>query len=136
MTVSIRKILTDDTLELRQRVLWPDKPLGFVRVPKDETAWHLGAFDGGDLIGVASFFPDGTEAQLRKLAVDPCGQGKGIGTQLVRAGIDLMRENGIKTLWCDARQTATEFYIRLGFEIDEAVFDKSGVAYQRAEKTL
>jgi len=133
---AIKPITTDQTLALRRQVLWPDKPLEFVRVPNDEIALHLGAFEGDALIGVASFYPDGRAAQLRKLAVDPSVQGQGIGAQLVLAGAELLRGQAITTLWCDARETALGFYTRLRFTIDPASFDKSGVQYRKAFLTL
>ena len=132
----LKPITADQTLALRQRVLWPGKPLEFVRVPKDDTALHLGAFDRDKLVGVASFYPIEDTAQLRKLAVDPAFQGQGIGAKLVLAGAESLRKTDLKTMWCDARVTAIGFYERLGFCIEPRTFDKSGVLYRKAILTL
>lgn len=116
--------------------MWPDKPLEHVKVPGDETALHLGAFDGESLIGVASFFQEPPGIRLRKLAVAPGYRRAGLGSDLVKEGAKLAREQGFPQLWCDARQTARGFYEALGFTLDEATFEKSGLIYQIARLNL
>ncbi|UWQ17407.1 GNAT family N-acetyltransferase [Jannaschia sp. M317] len=131
----VRQIAAQDTLPLRQSVLWPDLPLAALAVDGDADALHLGAFDGG-LIGVGSFYRDGTGARLRKLAVAADRQGQGIGARLVRAGARHLAAQGARLLWCDARVTAGAFYTRLGFTLSGVPFDKSGVTYRRATLPL
>jgi len=116
--------------------MWPDKPLDHVKVPGDETALHLGAFDQENLTGVASFFQEPPGVRMRKLAVAPDYRGAGLGSQLVQEGAKLAREQGHTQLWCDARQTARGFYEALGFTLDEEVFEKSGLAYHVARLNL
>ncbi|MGB0958877.1 MAG: GNAT family N-acetyltransferase [Halocynthiibacter sp.] len=132
MEIELKQIRADDTLGLRQDILWPDHPISHVKVKGDENALHIGAFAGGMHIGVGSFFYQGAQVQLRKLAVRPEIQGHGVGSRIVRFGAHVLRGQDINTLWCDARVSATGFYSALGFEIDPEVFLKSGVAYQKA----
>lgn len=132
----IRHILASETLAFRQAHMWPDKPLEHVKVPGDETALHLGAFDGENLIGVASFFREPPGLRLRKLAVAPNYRRAGLGSDLVREGAALAREQGFTQLWCDARQTARGFYEALGFKLDDDTFQKSGLTYQIARLNL
>jgi len=81
--VEIRKIRGADTIDLRHRVMWPDKPKSHVVLPDDASATHFGSFVGGALIGVASFFPDGKVYRLRKLAVDEAFQSRGVASALI-----------------------------------------------------
>ncbi|GIT91838.1 N-acetyltransferase [Jannaschia pagri] len=135
--MEIIPLTAEDTLPLRQKVLWPDRPLGALRVPGDDDAIHLGAERSGSLVGVASFYSDGpTSARLRKLAVDPAYQGQGLGRALVQAGALVLRQAGCDTLWCDARATALTFYHGLGFTIAPDSFEKSGLAYHKAHLDL
>lgn len=134
--INIRAIAAPETLALRQTVLWPHKSIHDVMLPEDETATHFGAIDGDDLVGVASFFPDGTKVRLRKLAIHPAYQGKGLGKELVMTAAIHLKAEGFSTLWCDARQSALGFYARLGFMLDPEVFEKSGLPYQLAELDL
>lgn len=136
MPYPIRPIPAQQTLVFRQAHMWPDKPLEHVKVPGDETALHLGAFDGETLVGVASFFQKPPGIRLRKLAIAPNYRGAGLGSQLVQEGAKLAAEQGHTQLWCDARQTARGFYEALGFTLDEATFEKSGLTYQIARLDL
>lgn len=136
MPYPICPIPAQQTLVFRQAHMWPDKPLEHVKVPGDETALHLGVFDGETLIGVASFFREPPGMRLRKLAVAPDYRGAGLGSDLVREGAALAREQDCTELWCDARQNARGFYEALGFTLDEATFEKSGLTYQIARLNL
>ncbi|KZL20121.1 Acetyltransferase (GNAT) family protein [Pseudovibrio axinellae] len=132
MRVSFRSIPAVLTYNLRQSVLWPDSPIERVKVPKDEQALHIGAYEGENLIGVGSFFSDLPFVRLRKLAVLPEKQGCGVGSRLIRFAASQPDLQKAEQLWCDARQDAVLFYQRLGFRIEGDTFEKSGVVYVRA----
>ena len=136
MSVTFSLLPAHDTLGFRQAMLWPDRPISHVMVPGDNTALHIGAFDKGTLIGVGSFFPAAHKAQLRKLAVTPDYRAAGVGSRLVLQGAMTMKSDGKRELWCDARQSASGFYEKLGFKISQDVFYKSGVAYVKAHLDL
>lgn len=134
--IEMRSISAEETLDLRHRVMWPDLPREAVRVPGDDTALHFGAFSDGALLGVGSFFADGPRYRLRKLAVDRQAQERGIATQLLAFAMDNLRGLGAKEIWCDARVSATGFYERNGFALEETVFQKQGLDYVIARKRL
>ena len=54
----IREIPIDAVLQLRQKVLWPDKGLDFVRTPNDDCGIHLGIFIEGEWVSCISLFID------------------------------------------------------------------------------
>ncbi len=106
-------------------------------------ALHVGAFAEWRLVGVISLFRDGGSFQFRKLAVLEDFRGHSIGSSLVKECIAIASNNGAEMLWCMLDKTLTfslviaiigfvNFYKKLGFEIDSAVFTKSGVLYQKA----
>lgn len=136
MPYPIRVISAEETFAFRQVNLWPDMPIEHVMLTGDDAALHLGAFDGETLIGLASFFRQPPNVQLRKLAVASAYRGQGLGAELVQHGNRLMREEGFEELWCDARVTATGFYEALGFEIDTETFEKTGLLYKLARIKL
>ncbi|MEO8733840.1 MAG: GNAT family N-acetyltransferase [Flavobacteriales bacterium] len=95
-------------------VEWPgdDHPEGF----------HLGAFIGDECVCIASFRPEanamlqGTRPyRLRGMATHPDHQGTGVGTQLLRSAIVLLRERQADLLWCNAREVALSFYAHSDF---------------------
>jgi len=75
-------------------------------------------------VGVVTGFSDdapghpGVPAQrFRFMAVEPSEQGGGVGTALLAEVIDRARSGGNRLLWANGRDTALEFYIRIGFHV-------------------
>lgn len=87
----------------------------------------LVADDAGTLVGTVTVARHGTawaevarphEAELRMLAVEPAGRGRGVGEALVRAGVEVARAAGAEALaltTLDAMHAAQRLYERLGF---------------------
>jgi len=87
----------------------------------------LVAEEDGELLGTITFVPDGgalgeiaeaDEAEFRMLAVAPAGQGRGIGTALMRHVLDETVRRGRTGIVCSsqpAMRAAHRVYERLGF---------------------
>lgn len=129
---TVKMISAEDTYQIRHRVLWPNRPISGIKIPEDRSAIHLGAFVDGKLVGVVSLFRDGETFQFRKLAVVAEYRGYGIGQKLINGCIIEAQKYQAKTLWCDARCSAIEFYRKLNFTVDSEVFMKDGKEYQKA----
>ena len=114
--MQIIAITPEQTLPLRQQVLWPDQPIDFCRVPEDEQGYHFGIIEGDQLLCTASIFIDGRQARLRKFATSANHQGQGIGSRMLNYLLEWLPGEGVTQLWLDARLTACEFYRRFGFE--------------------
>ncbi|WP_338876847.1 GNAT family N-acetyltransferase [Spirosoma sp. SC4-14] len=134
--IDIRLITPEQTYPLRHRVLWPDKPLDFVKVDNDEDGYHYGAFLDEVLVAVISLFVDGETARFRKFATSPAYQRNGIGTQLLTHVIAEAKQLGATTLWCDARLDAADFYRRFGMKPVSEVFYKGPIPYARFSLSL
>jgi GNAT superfamily N-acetyltransferase len=125
LIAEIQRLAAADTYCLRARVL-RDGDSAAVRVPDDDLpgTWHLGARHSGALVGVASFYSrpcplatDVAAMQLRFMAVDPAMQGRGIGRQLLDHALRELRKEKVGILWANGRDTALDFYTRLGFTV-------------------
>jgi phosphoribosylformimino-5-aminoimidazole carboxamide ribotide isomerase len=134
--MNIRRITTEDTLELRRDVLYPGETLEAVKVPGDEDGLHFGLFEEAQLVGVVSLFLRRTEAQFRKLAVHPACQGKGYGRMLIHHLIGLCRKDHVPLLWCHARDTAATFYTQFSFAQVGEYFKKGNISFCRMELQL
>lgn len=127
--MKIAQIDFDDTLDIRQKVLWPTKPREFCVVDGDEQATHYGVFSDGRLVGVASTYEQSGSVRLRKFAVDAEFQGSGFGSALLTHIINEVKDSGSRNFWCDARETALNFYHRFGMLPEGDRFYKAGVPY-------
>lgn len=106
-------------------MLRPGQPSASLYYPNDDApdTLHLGAFSGDELTGVASVYheaPPGEQDQgawrLRGMATLPAARRQGYGAALIRAGLAHVVSQSGTSLWCNARTTATPFYLALGFQ--------------------
>ena len=127
----IESISALDAIDIRHRILWPDKPKEHSVVEGDDLAQHLGVFNGQTLVGVASLFEDEGTVRLRKFAVDTQFQGKGFGSALLKHAIDTVQRMGVSLFWCDARENAIGIYEHHGMTVEGERFYKSDIPYFR-----
>ena len=132
----IRSILPAATYPLRHQVLWPDKPLDFVKIDDNEAGYHFGVFRGEEVVAVISLFMSGKEARFRKFATRPDCQGQGYGTALLHHVFNEARRLGAGHIWCDARQDSASFYARFGMQPEGEVFYKGPIPYVRMASAL
>ena len=60
--------------------------------------------------------------QLRGMAVATDRQGSGLGAQLLAAGLDRCRSEGVDLVWAHARVAALDFYLANGFTSESDVY--------------
>ncbi len=145
---------SEAVLELRQRVMWPDRPLSYSAVDGDDTeAQHYGIYARlttssvlwGEtieekLVSVVSVWlcADGTEAQFRKFCTSTELQRKGLGVELLGFALASLRRGQppIQRVWCNARVEQIGFYGKhFGLrEIADSRFEKGGREYVLMER--
>ncbi|QMW06599.1 GNAT family N-acetyltransferase [Spirosoma foliorum] len=134
--ILLQPITPEQTYPLRHSVLWPDKPLDYVKVENDDEGHHFGAFLNDELVAVISLFVNGKDSRFRKFAARPDCQRRGIGTLLLNHAIAEATRLGATTLWCDARLDAADFYSRFSMEAVSDVFYKGPIAYAKFSRSL
>jgi len=92
------------------------------RADQDELTFHLGAFEDKRLVSVASFyferndlFPDTYQYRLRGMATLPEFQAQGLSSALLKTAFPVIKQNQCTLLWCNARERAMGFYLKVGF---------------------
>jgi len=144
--VEVQPVSARQARPLREVVLRPGYPPDKSIYPQDQLpqVLHAGALLEGQLVGVATIFPESPPWEpvpdawrLRGMAVLAPARGLGIGKQLVRFCLEHIRSQGGKLLWCNARVSALRFYQGLGFQTigEEFLSPESGPHY-RIFKTL
>lgn len=134
MKPRIIEITAEETLNIRHKVMWPDRPIDYVRVPNDAEGSHFGLFINDKMIAVISLFIVNNEAQFRKFATLTAYQGKGFGTVLLKEIMHIIKRNNITKVWCNARIDKTNYYAKFGMTLTENKFVKGGVEYVIMEK--
>lgn len=134
--IKIIEISPEDTLDLRHRVLWPDKPIGYCIINGDNSALHLGAFYEEKLTCIASIFKEPRAARLRKFATEPEYQSFGVGTKMIETIINKLTQEDVTDFWCDARESATNFYSKFGMKRIGGSFYKGEIPYFKMSMQL
>ena len=107
------------TIDLRNRIL--RHPLGLEVTAQDQ--WdeqdesHFGIFDGERLIAcLVAVDQSNATVKLRQMAVEPQFQRRGVGSWLISQVEAALQACGTKQIKLHARQTAIDFYRRLGYQ--------------------
>ena len=126
-------------IALRQHVL--RSPLGITYTPEqlasDEQDRQFVAMMGEQLVGgVMLHHLNAQTAKLRQFTVIPSLQGFGIGSKLVNFFEAQCRESGYAQVELSARETATNFYRKHGYETEGARYLQVGLPHVMMRKNL
>jgi GNAT superfamily N-acetyltransferase len=132
----LKEISANTTRPLRHSILRPNQTLADCIYPGDDDklSFHVGAYMYDQLICVASFFPQSTERlaqpkqyRLRGMGTSPAFRAKGIGAMVLKKGEDIARERGYDILWCNARTSASGYYLKQGYTAFDDEFEIEGI---------
>lgn len=132
--IQIKQISAEACWPIRHVVMWPDRELEYVKLPKDEMGLHYGLFKHNKLIAVVSCFVENHQAQFRKFACLQDEQGKGYGTKLLDFLLADLAKKPVDRIFCNARVEKAGFYERYGLKKTRHHFEKGGLYYVIMEK--
>jgi len=136
MNPKIVEITSEQTLNIRHKTMWPDKPIDYVRVVNDNEGRHFGLFINDKMVSVISLFIINRDAQFRKFATLVDYQGKGLGTMLLEKVMSIAEDENIHKIWCNARIDKSNYYAKFGMDLTKSKFVKGGIKYVIMEKNF
>ncbi len=125
-------------IELRRRVFCEEQGVS----PEDEldgndeTAIHLVAVEGNEVIGTCRLLLRGTVCQLSRVAVDLDARGRGVGGALLSAAETEAREIGAQHIALHAQLHARQLYTSYGYVPYGSRFMEAGIEHVAMEKAL
>ena len=142
--IRVQRVDVERVRDVRHVVLRPGQPRPTTVYVEDSRtdAFHLGAFQSDDIVGVTSIYrespPESVRSsidrvhtsdgwRIRGMATMPSVRGTGVGRQLLDVAVDHMMSTAKLAVWCNARETAFGFYERCGFRCVGARFDLPGI---------
>jgi predicted GNAT family N-acyltransferase len=97
----------------------------------DGGALHLLAFVGETPVGTARLLVKGQTGKIGRVCVRGTARGTGLGAGLIRAALDVLREQpGVTEAALGAQSHATGFYEKLGFRVVGDEFMDAGMAHR------
>ena len=102
----------------------------------DGVAAHLAALSDGHVIGTLRILRQGRTAKIGRMAVSASSRKKGIGRELMEFAAANASRHGAEEIILGAQLTACEFYKRLGYVEEGAVYDDAGIPHVMMRKKL
>ncbi|MBA4325603.1 MAG: drug:proton antiporter [Rhodobacter sp.] len=103
----------------------------------DDTAIHLLAWDGDAPVGTARLLLKGSLGKIGRVCVLPKARGTGLGAELIRAALDVLRQQpGVTEAYLGSQSHATGFYEKLGFALEGEEFLDAGIPHRHMRRAL
>jgi len=149
----------DQVLEMRQKVMYPNNDIDFVKLVDDEQGKHFGIYHPLDqLVSVMSIFITEEQQQQEKVIIDECNntitckkikslqfrklatkieeQSKGFASILMVWLIEYSKANNINRIWCNSRKNASKFYKKFGYIETNQTYTKNNIEFVIMEQYL
>lgn len=128
-----------ETIELRDVIL--RKPLGLVfeagDLERESDSFHVACYLNDRLVGCLILQPDSEGGlKMRQVAVSEDHQGCGIGKALVQFSEAFARDGNYKKIHMNARDTAVNFYLKLGYAIEGEPFEEVTIPHRHMFKVV
>tara|TARA_B100001029_G_scaffold168984_1_gene163489 strand:+ start:65 stop:499 length:435 start_codon:yes stop_codon:yes gene_type:complete len=130
MNIVIKKITSNEALIVRAPVLRKNQSPDLASIKEDNLSetFHFGGFIDNKIVATATIYPENrkhsqNEWRLRGMAVLDDYQLHGIGQLILKSCFNLIQNKNGKTIWCNARIRAINFYKKCGFVICSDKFD-------------
>ena len=130
----------DEMVRLRYDIL--RKPLGREFTEEQLAAEYMDALFGiydmqNHLLGCLIMTPKNADVvKMRQVAVAQNAQGRGIGSEMVRAVEQWSKHKNFKIIELNARDVAVSFYKKLGYSVEGEPFEEVGIPHSYMRKVL
>lgn len=123
---------------LREEIL--RKPFGFLFSSKElaveKDYLHVAGYLDEELCATAMLVPKKEELKMMRVAIKRYLQNMGIGSQLLHYCEKYALNNGFKSIYCYARESAIPFYLKYNFNLIGDPFDSLGISHCKMQKIL
>lgn len=127
-----------ESVRLRADIL--RKPLGLAFSPEEgeqeKHHLHVGGFWEGDLVATAILVPEGRALKMRQVAIKESFQHQGMGRELLAFCENYGRKEGFSTIYCHARKTAVQFYLKNKYTSEGKPFIEIALPHIKMKKIL
>lgn len=125
-------------VKLREGIL--RKPLGLTFLPEELQAERehiqIAGFHGNEVISTAVLIPEGKDYKMQRVVVKQGLQGSGIGSKMMEFCEDYVRNIGASSIYCHARDSAVNFYLKNNWVAEGDYFDEDTIPHLKMRKVL
>lgn len=126
----------EEAVRLRESIL--RAPLGS-RFTEQELAeekdhFHIAGFLNDTIIATAVLVPEKEQMKMQRVVVTDHLRNLNIGSEMLLFCEKFATEKNIKIIYCHARNTAVNFYIKNGYKSIGDYFDEDGIPHLKMSK--
>ena len=127
-----------DAVRLREKIL--REPLGssFTDQELEEEKYHfqIAVFLDDAIIATAVLVPEGDEMKMQRVVVTENLRSLNIGSEMMTFCEKFASDKNFKVMYCHARDSAVNFYIKNGYTGIGDYFDEDGIPHLKMRKKL
>lgn len=128
----------ESAVKLREKIL--RKPLGscFTQKELEEEKHHfqIAGFLDKNIVATAVLVPEDDKMKMQRVVVTENLRGLNIGTEMMAFCEKFALERKSKLIYCHARDTAVNFYVKNGYEKIGNYFNEDGIPHLKMSKKL
>lgn len=127
-----------NAVKLREKIL--REPLGSIfteqELEEEKDHFHIAGFRDETIIATAVLVPEGDAMKMQRVVVTETLQGMNIGSEMMAYCEKFAVDRKSKSIYCHARDSAVNFYIKNGYEGIGGYFDEDGIPHLKMKKQL
>lgn len=123
-------------VKLREEIL--RKPLGLIflleELEAEKIHIQIAGFRGDEVVSTAVLVPEGNDYKMQRVVVKQGMQDSGIGSKMMSFCEDDARKQGIRSIYCHARDSAVSFYLKNAWIAEGDYFDEDTIPHLKMRK--
>ncbi len=123
-------------IALRKEVLYEARGISPTNYTEEDSHIQIAGFDKDVIIATCSLVPDKDHCRMRYVAIKNAIQGSGIGSKMLMFFEEQARNQGFKSIYCHARDTAINFYTKNGYKTEGDMFEQVTISHIKMRKRL
>ncbi len=125
-------------VRLREKIL--REPLGSAfsaqELDEEKSHFQIAGFLDHDLISSAVLVPEGVEMKMQRVVVKENYRSMNVGSDMMIFCEKLAADKGFKVMYCHARDSAVNFYLKNGYTGIGNYFNEDGIPHLKMKKEL
>jgi predicted GNAT family N-acyltransferase len=123
---------------LREGIL--RKPLGSYFTPEElaeeKNHIHVVGIINDNIEATAVLVPEGKQIKMQRVVVSDVHRNLNIGSNMMAFCEEYAMKEGYKIVYCHARNSAVNFYLKNGYLAEGEYFDEDGIPHLKMYKTI
>lgn len=112
------------------------KRFSYAEIMNESEQLIVGMYENQHLLGSMQFIQTGDRYKMRQVAIHPKFQSKKLGSRLLEFCEAYIQRYGGKKIYCHARDTAKNFYLKNGYQIKGDTFHEVDLPHWKMWKAL